>query len=67
MYDVRDRRDMRSTPTRSRLLCARSCIASARGVLLDATTTTKQSVRNNKADYAAMCLLKAANELRKPE
>jgi hypothetical protein len=50
---------------RARLLAARSCIASARGALLDATTARKQSVRNSKADHAAYCLWLAARELRK--
>lgn len=51
--------------TRARLLTARSCIASARGALLDATTAKKQGARNSKADYAAYCLRLAARELRK--
>lgn len=51
--------------TRTNLLAAYSCIASARGTLLDATTATKQSVRNSKADHAAFCLWRAAQELRR--
>lgn len=47
------------------LLAARSCISSARGTLLDATTVTKQGVRNSKADAAAFCLRLAAQEIRK--
>jgi hypothetical protein len=66
--------DLTCTPTatfdgelslRSRLLTARSCIASARWALVEASTATKQKVRNSKVDYAAMCLLKAAQEIRR--
>lgn len=32
---------------------------------MEATTVTKQGVRNSKADYAAFCLRLAAQEIRK--
>lgn len=54
-----------SPSRRARLLTARSCIYAARWALVEAAATPKQKVRNSKADYAAMCLLLAATQIRR--